>query len=183
MKDLFIELDVDKEPYVKNISDDKVINITGESGSGKSTYCKRYIEDDNYIVLDTDLINKGFDKATGENKRFGEYLRSKYDVLPHDCEEFDVLYKEMLDFYKDTDKTLVIDSAQFRNLKDMSLLKGQVFIVRTCVNTCYERCINRWKERNKEYTQEELNKFMERKKGMYSWYHALNEFISKVDNM
>ena len=61
MKDLFIELDVDKEPYVKVISEDKIINLTGESGSGKSTYSQQFINDDNYIVLDTDLINKGFD--------------------------------------------------------------------------------------------------------------------------
>jgi dephospho-CoA kinase len=183
MKDLFIELDVDKEPYVKVISEDKIINLTGESGSGKSTYSQQFINDDNYIVLDTDLINKGFDKATGENKRFGEYLRSKYDILPHDCEEFDVLYKEMLEFYKDTDKTLVIDSAQFRNIKDISLLKGKVIVIRTCINTCYERCISRWKRRNENYTEDELNKFMERKKGMYSWYLSLNKFIEKVDNI
>ena len=183
MKDLFIELDIDKEPYVKVISDDKVINLTGESGSGKSTYCKEFINDDNYIVLDTDLIYAGFDKSTGENRRFGEYLRSKYDVLPHNCEEFDILYKEILDFYKDSDKTLVIDSAQYRNLKDISLLKGKVIVIRTGVNTCYERCISRWKSQRDDYTEEELNMYMERKKGIYGWYLALNKFIEKVDNI
>lgn len=183
MNDLFIELDVDKEPYVKVISDDKVINLTGESGSGKSTYVKEHFNDDNYIVLDTDLINKGFDKATGENKRFGEYLRSKYDVLPHDCEEFDVLYKEIIDYYKDSNKTLVIDSAQFRNIKDINLLKGKVIVIRTCINTCYERCINRWKNKKDNYTQEELDNYMERKKGMYIWYLSLNKFIEKINNI
>lgn len=32
-RDLLVELDVDKEPYVKIFTDDKIINITGESGS------------------------------------------------------------------------------------------------------------------------------------------------------
>ena len=31
--ELLVELDVDKEPYTKVITNDKVINITGESGS------------------------------------------------------------------------------------------------------------------------------------------------------
>lgn len=33
--ELLIELDIDKEPYIKKITDDKIINLTGESGSGK----------------------------------------------------------------------------------------------------------------------------------------------------
>ena len=183
MKDLFIELDVDKEPYVKVISEDKIINLTGESGSGKSTYSQQFINDDNYIVLDTDLINKGFDKATGENKRFGEYLRSKYDILPHDCEEFDVLYKEMLEFYKDTDKTLVIDSAQFRNIKNINLLKGKVIVIRTCVDTCYKRCIDRWINSHDNYSENELEMYKQKKKGMYTWYLNLNRFIDRIKDL
>lgn len=68
-------------------------------------------------------------------------------------------------------------------LLDISLLKGKVIVIRTCINTCYERCISRWKSRNENYTEDELNKFMERKKGMYSWYLSLNKFIEKVDNI
>ena len=54
MKDLFIELDVDKEPYVKVISEDKIINLTGESGSGKSTYSQQFIIADAFprILMD-----------------------------------------------------------------------------------------------------------------------------------
>ena len=32
---LAVELDRDKEPYIKDITDDKLINLTGESGSRK----------------------------------------------------------------------------------------------------------------------------------------------------
>ena len=35
MNNLFIELNVDKEPYIKKLTVDNVINLTGESGSGK----------------------------------------------------------------------------------------------------------------------------------------------------
>ena len=51
-----INLYIDKEPYIKEITNDKIINITGESGSGKSYYTNKYLNDDNYIVIDTDLI-------------------------------------------------------------------------------------------------------------------------------
>ena len=46
--DLLISMFVNKETYFKKISDDKVINITGESGSGKSSYTNKYLNDDNY---------------------------------------------------------------------------------------------------------------------------------------
>ena len=118
MNDLYIEIDKDKEPYYKKISDDKVINLTGESGSGKSYYSTKYINDDNYIVIDTDEVYGRFDKSKGANRKFGEYLRSKYDVLPDNCGQFDLLLSEILEYFKDTDKILVIDSAQYRNIKD-----------------------------------------------------------------
>ena len=56
MKSIYIDEKISKEPYMKKISDDKVINITGESGSGKSYYTKQFINNDKYIVIDTDLI-------------------------------------------------------------------------------------------------------------------------------
>lgn len=54
--DLLISRFIDKEPYIKVLTDDKVINITGESGSGKSYFSNKYINDDNYIIIDTDIV-------------------------------------------------------------------------------------------------------------------------------
>ena len=48
---LYISLYVDKDPYIKTLTKDKIINITGESGSGKSYYTNKYLNDDNYIVI------------------------------------------------------------------------------------------------------------------------------------
>lgn len=143
---LFITTKVDREAYEKNITDDKIINLTGESGSGKSYFSKVYNNDD-YIIIDTDLIFK--DNPT-ENKHLSKIrsiLKEKYDKSQIDiCENFDIIYKEILDCFKDSSKTLVIDSAQYRNLKDLALLKGKIIIMRTGVDKCYERCIERWKE-------------------------------------
>lgn len=179
--DLLISMFVDKETYFKKISDDKVINITGESGSGKSSYTNKYLNDDNYIVIDTDLV---FNNYLVNNKYLNE-VRSLFkdkekDILIND---FDYFYKTIIDYFKDSNKTLVIDSAQYRNIKDYLVLKGTMIILRTSANTCYERCINRWKNNHKNYSNEELTKFMKKKKGIYSWYKYLNNFIEKVDKM
>lgn len=179
--DLLISMFVDKETYFKKISNDKVINITGESGSGKSTYTNKYLNDDNYIVIDTDLV---FNNDLVNNKYINEvrglFKDKEKDIL---INEFDYFYKTITDYFKDSNKTLVIDSAQYRNIKDYSILKGTIIILRTSANTCYERCVNRWKNNHKNYSNEELIKFMKKKKGIYSWYKYLNNFIEKVDKM
>lgn len=185
--DLLISRFVDKAPYIKNITDDRVINITGESGSGKSTYTKKHLDDDKYIVIDTDEITK--DTLTNNKNciEFREYLKKKYkDNIPNICSEFSIIYSDILEYYKNTDKILVIDSAQFRNLiteKEINLLKGKIIIIRTSVEECYKRVINRWKEINKNYAEDELNKYKNKKVGMFEWYKALNKFLEKVNNL
>ena len=177
--DLHISLYVDKEPYVKKITNDKIINLTGESGSGKSFYSNQYIDDDNYIVIDTDII---FNDKTSNNKESLEIrklFKNKEDLI----NDFDNCYLKILDYFKDSDKTIVIDSAQYRNIKDYSILKGQVIVMRTSIETCYERCLNRWKDRNSNYSNDEFENFKNRKLGIYKWYKSLNKFIEKVDKL
>ncbi len=63
MKDILIDLNIDKSPYIKQLTNDNVINLTGQSGSGKSTYAKENFNNDNYIIIDTDEI---FNEITHE---------------------------------------------------------------------------------------------------------------------
>lgn len=185
--DLLISINVNKEPYEKIITNDKVINITGESGSGKSTYTNKYLNDDNYIVIDTDEIRGNNIIVNDKVNEFREYLNNKYDNnIPDICSSFAIIYKEILDYYKDSDKTIVIDSAQFRNLiteEEIGLLKGKIVIIRISVNECYNRVINRFKSNNKNYSNEDLIKYQNKKLGMYKWYKSLNEFIKKIDKL
>ncbi len=185
MNDIFITLDIEKEPYIKEITDDKVINLTGQSGSGKSTYASIHFNSDNYLIIDTDEVfsEKRFLKSKGINKELGEYFRSKYEVLPEVGNDFDLIYQDILEYCKSLSQTIVIDCAQFHCIKDINLLKGKMIIIRTCINTCYNRCIERYIKENPNHTEEELNKYKERKKGIYSWYIGSNEFISKIDKI
>ena len=180
-----IKIDKDKEPYIKKITDDKVINVTGQSGSGKSTYIKNNYNNDDYIIVDTDEIfkEKIYEKTSGINKELGEYFRNKYDILPNLHDNFDLIYSEILDYFKDSNKTIIIDCAQFHEIKDIKKIKGTVIILRTSIDNCYKRCIERWKNQNKDYTKDELEEYMNRKKGIYTWYKGSNDFIERIDEL
>ena len=91
---MMITLDKDKEPYIKVLSNDKIINLTGQSGSGKSTYARNNYDNDNYVIIDTDEIfsEKRFLSSTGINKELGLFFRKKYEVLPDLGNDFDTIY-------------------------------------------------------------------------------------------
>ena len=173
---------IDKDPYIKKLTNDKVINITGESGSGKSYFSDKYIKDNNYIVIDTDVVfsdRPSDDKETLELRNIFSDKQKDYLIT-----NFDDFYIKVLDYFKDSDKTIVIDSAQYRNIKDSSILKGQAIVMRTSIETCYERVLNRWKNIMKNnYTEEEYQKYSEKKKGMFDWYNSLNRFLEEVDKL
>ena len=177
-----INLYIDKEPYIKNLTNDKVINITGESGSGKSYFSDKFIKDDSYIVIDTDIL---FSDRPSDNKESIE-LRTIFSDKPKDYlfTNFDEFYLKTLNYFKDSNKTIVIDSTQYRNIKDYSILKGQLIVMRTCVETCYERTLNRYKNIIKDnYNEEDSQKYANRKKGMFSWYKGLNKFLEKIEKI
>ena len=180
--DLLISRFIDKDPYIKKLTNDKVINITGESGSGKSYFSDKYIKDNNYIVIDTDVVfsdRPSDDKETLELRNIFSDKQKDYLIT-----NFDDFYIKVLDYFKDSDKTIVIDSAQYRNIKDSSILKGQAIVMRTSIETCYERVLNRWKNIMKNnYTEEEYQKYSEKKKGMFDWYNSLNRFLEEVDKL
>ena len=177
--DLLISRFIDKKPYIKDITKDKIINVTGESGSGKSYFSNKYLNDENYIVIDTDVI---FSDSPTDNKEIMN-LRKIFNNKPKDYlfTNFDEFYIKTLEYFNDTSKTVVIDSAQYRNIKDCSILKGKIIVMRTSIETCYERVLNRWKSNMKTYTKEEYIKYATRKSGMFKWYKGLNKFLKKIN--
>lgn len=178
--ELHISLYVDKEPYRKVLSDEKVINLTGESGSGKSYFSNQWKDDKKYIIVDTDIVFSDTESDNMESVELRKLFQNKSkDYLIHN---FDNFYKEVLDYFKDSNKILVIDSAQYRNIKDVSILKGEIIIMRTSIDKCYERCIDRWKDKNNyNYSNEELEKYKDKKLGIYKWYKSINILIDHVD--
>lgn len=185
MSNIFITRSVSKDPYEKEMTKDKVINLAGQSGSGKSTYAIRYFLSDKYLIVDTDEIfsEQRYKNTTGINKKLGDYFRKKYKVLPNLTDDFDLIYKEIIEYTSKLKKIIVIDCAQFHCIKDVSLLKGKIIIMRTAIDTCYERCIERYKKSHPFFTEDELKAYKNKKKGMYTWYKETNQFIKKLEEI
>lgn len=181
-ENLYITEDIDKDPYIKHISDDLVLNLTGESGSGKSTAAKKYLNNPNYVVIDTDQVFGNHEKDEN-NQEVYNMLIEKYGSLPILNTEFDKIYLDIVNFYKDSGKTLIIDSTLFRLIKDEKILVGNVIFVRTCINTCFERCVNRYKENHPQATFEDIASYSSRKRKIFIWYHNLNRFIDRIDRL
>ena len=178
-----INLFIDKEPYIKKITTDNIINLTGQSGSGKTTYAIKNFNSDDYLLIDTDDIfsDNRFKNTEGINKELGEYFRSKYKELPNCGDDFDLIYNDILDYCSKYDKTIVIDCAQFHCIKDVNLLKGTLIVIRTCIDNCYNRTIERYKTINSNYSEDDLLKYKERKKAIYKWYKYSNKFINIIN--
>ena len=179
---LYVTIDIDKDPYIKHISDDSILNITGESGSGKSTATEKYKDLADYVIIDTDIIY-GKLKKDKYNEEIYNYLIDKYGKLPDLFNEFDIIYSSIIECSKKWHKYVIIDTALLKEIKDISLLKGDIIVLRTCVNTCYNRCIERFKKKNEDYTLDDLAEYSNRKKNIYKWYHHLNNFIDKIDKL
>ena len=185
LKDLFhkqglwIMEDIDKDPYIKQITDEPVVNIAGIVGSGKSFLCKNYREDDNCIVIDTDeLYNSNTkDKNILEIR---EYLKKENINISDRLSSFDNLYKAMIDYYQNKGKMVIIDSNDFQYLKDLSLLKGNIMILRTCFNTCYNNCLKK-QEENNILSFEEMATNQNEMKTIQNDYYHLNTWIEKID--
>lgn len=180
-----ITMHISREPYIKKLTNDKVLNITGQSGAGKSSYSKQYQNNVNYLVIDTDLVfsEQQKDASAGINKELYTYFKKKYKTPPSLSEDFDLIYDEILNYCKDKNKTIIIDCAQIHQIKDITKLKGELIILRTSIDTCYSRCLERYIQQVKEFDKEKYDIYAQRKLALYSWYNDSNEFIKRIDEI
>ena len=178
---MFITANQNKPAYHKMITPDRIVNVTGETCSGKSSLCQiEFGDNKRYLVIDTDKI---FDSSptSPEIESLREVFKNKTkDMLMND---FDLFYKTLLAHFKNEKRILIIDSAQYRNIKDVSLLKGDIIIMRTCVDTCFRRCVDRYVQKHPRATEEEKRLYAQKKMGMYQWYRSLNKLMERVDNI
>ena len=99
---LSITLCIEKEPYIKTITNDKIINITGESGSGKSYYARQYKDNNEYIILDTDTLFSNQDTEDTNIIDLRKIFITTFNddlkniLIPH----FDECYKIILNYFK-----------------------------------------------------------------------------------
>ena len=157
-QELYISENVDKDPYIKHLTDDPILNIVGLVGCEKEETLEKYKNNSNYIVMNLDQL--------------------KEDKNADDKIQLDSLYQEVIEQYNNQDKYLIIESNHPQEIEDISILKGDIIIIRTCFNTCNNRYI-----KNPNLSLEELSSLQEQKQITRKDYHKLNEWIDKIDKI
>ena len=76
-------------------------------------------------------------------------------------------------------KCLVIDSGQYRHLKNYNLLKGKLIIIRTSVSESINRACIRFSNRYKNATSDEILNHKIKKYTAYELYKKFNTLIIK----
>ena len=93
----------DRKDYIKKMTNDDVINVIGTIGS---TSTLKYINDDNYIVINCDRLYEMPTDKVVEDKYLTEikdFLKNKYGKIC-EGEEFVKCYNDILDFIKSKKK-------------------------------------------------------------------------------
>ena len=135
----------DRKDYIKKMTNDDVINVIGTKGSGKTTSTLKYINDDNYIVINCDRLYEMPTDKVVEDKYLTEikdFLKNKYGKIC-EGEEFVNCYNDILDFIKSKKKKALIEGNVIYDIKPITLLKGTVIVKRTGIIKCFVRAVKR----------------------------------------
>lgn len=201
-----IDEKISKPLLYRKLTNDKVINITGEGGAGKSTLCKNFRKNANeYIVIDFDSINLNNNKVGTLEYDLVKLIVNKYgkDIFPQTNHRngekqmlineeffekcsicFATIYDEIINYLEPTGKVIVIDGSQYRFVNDASKIKGEFIALRTSLETCLNQSFSRHKKLNPEETEEQLFKHRQNKKEMFKIFNPLlNGIINNVANL
>ena len=185
----------DRKDYIKKLTDDDVINVIGTKGSGKTTSTLKYINDDDYIVVNCDrLYDMPTDKIV-EDKfliEIKDMLKKKYGKIC-EGETFINCYNDILDFIKKKNKKALIEGNVIYDIKPITLLKGTVIVKRTGIIKCYIRAIKRdypiryFLEQEIEKHGKLLERFyrfkniVKRRKNIFKIYHEIENIIEDLE--
>ena len=181
----------DQEDFVKDFTDDNVINIIGTKGSGKTTSSLKYINDDNYIVVNLDGLFEAPEDAIRDSalSEVRNMLKEKYGSIKDD-ENFGNYYNDIINYVLGKNKKLLIEGNSISDLNP-SLLKGKLIIKRTGAIKSFIRAVKRdyknsyymSKEKEKHkyfYKITRLHKVVKRRKKIFK---EAKYFSKYIDNM
>lgn len=116
----------DKDDYINDLTDDNIINITGEVGSSIKLFGHSQRNNKKYLVINIDNI------ISNNNLNSDEKNISK--IKYKDISE---LYSEIVKYIKSKNKYGIIEGYQLINVKKISVLKGKIIVKRESVYNCY----------------------------------------------
>ena len=183
----------DQEDFVINLTDDDIINVIGTKGSGKTTFSIRYINDDNYIVVNCDRL---FDLPCNEKEdkeliNIRKILNDKYGKLNMN-EDFTNCYNDIVEYILNKHKIGLIEGNVIQDM-DVFDLKGKIIIKRTGSYKSYKRAVKRdykneyfmnlEKEKHKYlYKATRLYKIRKRRKSVFKQAKDIEQIMNKLEN-
>ena len=184
----------DRKDYIKKLTDEDVINVIGTKGSGKTTSTLKYINDDDYIVVNCDRL---YDMPTDEIVEdkylieIRDMLKKKYGKIC-EGETFINCYNDILDFIKKKNKKALIEGNIIYDIKPIILLKGTVIVKRTGIIKCFIRAVKRdypikyFLNQEIENHGKLLGRFyrfkniIKRRKNIFKIYHEIENIIDDL---
>ena len=182
-----------QKDYVKQLTTDNIINIIGTKGSGKTTSSLRYIDNDNYIVINCDRLFElpSKEKEDKELSKIRNMLQQKYAKLNID-DDFTKCYIDIVEYILNKNKGGLIEGNVIQSVNP-KYLKGSVIIKRTAVYKSFKRAVKRdykneyfmniEKKKHKYfYKLTRLYKIRKRRKSVFKQAKEIERIIDYLDS-
>ncbi|MCI8760225.1 MAG: hypothetical protein HFJ34_03785 [Clostridia bacterium] len=187
---------VDQKDIKISCTNDKIINITGMIGSGKTTTANQYRTDSNYIVISLDCLYRGQDKENmnQDTEEINQLLKQKFPNQDNE-QYFKQYYDEILKYINRENKpiTWVIEGQHIYRYLNFEDLKGTLIVKRTCLMNCWKRSITRHVKKKKtqlkngEITKKQYHNniwyWIKRRTKQLKYYKKLNQFLDEILNV
>ena len=181
----------DQEDYIKDLTDDNIINVIGTKGSGKTTSSLKYIDDDDYIVINCDRLFElpSTEKEDKELANIRKMLNDKYGKLNMN-DDFTNCYNDIVEYILSKNKKGLIEGNVIQNI-DPKQLKGKIIIKRTASYKSFKRAVKRdyqneyfmnlEKEKHKYlYKLTRLYKIRKRRKSVFKQAKDIEQIMNKL---
>lgn len=178
----------DKKDLEITLTNDKIINITGMMGSGKTTLAREIKKEKNVEFISLDWM-------------FGASLKNRPEYVKNILDSFEKIYpniKKQKKYYEYADRMynyllktilypVIYEGRHIYRYMSPDILRGKIIIKRTSLIHSYKRAFKRdMNNKIKEYKNKEikinqvLSRLFERIKIPFNDYIAINKFISKI---
>ena len=181
----------DQKDYIKDLTDDNIVNVIGTKGSGKTTLSLKSIDDDDYIVINCDRLFElpSTEKEDKELTNIRKMLNDKYGKLNMN-NDFTNCYNDIVEYILGNNKKGLIEGNVIQNV-DPTILKGKIIIKRTASYKSFKRAVKRdyqneyfmnlEKEKHKYmYKLTRLYKIRKRRKSVFKQAKDIEQIMGKL---
>ena len=184
----YIGIFKDKSDLEIILSDDKIINITGMMGSGKTTLAKKIKQENNIEFISLDwLFGASLKNRPEYIKNILISFKNDYPELKNRKEYYEYADKIYNYLLKNISNPIIYEGRHIYRYIDINVLKGKIIIKRTSLIHSYKRALKRdMNNKIKEYKNKEvkinaiLNRLFERIKIPFKDYIMINKYIKKI---